>query len=1064
MPVPGHFHSIRTTRLARSRVSIWAARCVCRIGWVAVAAGCTSASSSRDSHDSDLVTRLARLNLARKVEPRLSVPTTFTACVATRQSDEGVRFDCSRGGRDLRTPSAVLQLARQAASRVQSDLDPAAMHAAALVDLMWASAGGIPLERSVSYLRTVTDLLDRPVGAFVDLAAALLVRAERQGSIRDVVEAIEMAERALELNPDNVSARFNLALGLDRLGLDGQARAAWESYLQVDSTSGWADEARARLETPAASRVPMAARPTSWGSNSEVASYAEAQPTEAMLWGWDDVLGAWGTAVLAGDTVRAREHLAAARALGTAVERRNGEASLIDAVRAIDSAAVRATALRALAIGHREYAAGRAAYAADDNREAEQAFERAYQAGRRSRPLAAWASYSRGSPLVYLGRLDVSEASVRRAVMLADTLRHPSVAARARWVLATTLLRQGRYEESLRLARAAETLFRRTGERENLGAVQTIIVDNERHVGDPVRTFEAIGEAIRTLRSFRRSEWLHNALYTAGEYTARDALPRAARRIHDEDVLVSDGNPNPVYGAEARIARARVHAAAANRRAAKADLAASRGIVERLPSGPREWFRADLRLAEAHSALATDQGPARTSLDSALAYWRSQQHVSRVAPVLLARAEAALAAGDVAGGTADFDRALALLDAQGASTESVELRSSLLNSARQVVNRLVMLKVSAGEANEALADLERARLSLGPAGGRWRTAARTTPLARPGEVVVNYALIGDTLLAWTIVGRDVELFRDTIDRAALGRTVERVRASLEIRAGDDRALRDLAALYDWLVRPIERRLDLGARLVVIADGEIGGVPFAALRDTAGERYLVEGHTIRFSGSLRDAVLRPRGADGGGSRALLVADPAFEAREFPGLARLPGARGEVEAISPRYSGAQVLAGGDATRPAFESALAEAGMVHYAGHALFDDARPERSMLVLAGGASADDGGALTAAEIVRLDLRRVRLVVLSGCETSRPRTGSNGFAGLTEGLLAAGVGGVVGSLWRVNDQLTRTLMIEFHDAYRRRDDGAEALRDAQLRLLRSSAAAPHAWAPFRYVGA
>jgi hypothetical protein len=53
---------------------------------------------------------------------------------------------------------------------------------------------------------------------YTDLAAALLVRAERHQTPRDLVEAIEVADLALELKPRNEAARFNLALGLERLG------------------------------------------------------------------------------------------------------------------------------------------------------------------------------------------------------------------------------------------------------------------------------------------------------------------------------------------------------------------------------------------------------------------------------------------------------------------------------------------------------------------------------------------------------------------------------------------------------------------------------------------------------------------------------------------------------------------------------------------------------------------------------------------------------------------------------------------------------------------------------
>jgi CHAT domain-containing protein len=114
-----------------------------------------------------------------------------------------------------------------------------------------------------------------------------------------------------------------------------------------------------------------------------------------------------------------------------------------------------------------------------------------------------------------------------------------------------------------------------------------------------------------------------------------------------------------------------------------------------------------------------------------------------------------------------------------------------------------------------------------------------------------------------------------------------------------------------------------------------------------------------------------------------------------------------------------------------------------------------------------GGRLGSAEIAGMDLRGVRLVVLSACQTLRGRQGrSGGFAGLAGAFLSAGAGGVVGTVWQVEDGSTQPLMAEFHRAWRASGDGAGALRQAQLHLLRSADPAlrnPAAWAAFRYTG-
>jgi CHAT domain-containing protein len=98
---------------------------------------------------------------------------------------------------------------------------------------------------------------------------------------------------------------------------------------------------------------------------------------------------------------------------------------------------------------------------------------------------------------------------------------------------------------------------------------------------------------------------------------------------------------------------------------------------------------------------------------------------------------------------------------------------------------------------------------------------------------------------------------------------------------------------------------------------------------------------------------------------------------------------------------------------------------------------------------------------------VRVVVLSACQTLRAGSGrSGGFAGFAGALVGAGVGGVLGSMWRVDDELTAAVMHGFHRHYRRTGDAPRALRDAQLRMLHSSDPAlrsPAAWAGFRYAG-
>ena len=59
--------------------------------------------------------------------------------------------------------------------------------------------------------------------------------------------ALELLERALALDRGFLRAQYTKAMSLQRLGRAGEAREAWQRYLELDSTSAWAHEARRQL-------------------------------------------------------------------------------------------------------------------------------------------------------------------------------------------------------------------------------------------------------------------------------------------------------------------------------------------------------------------------------------------------------------------------------------------------------------------------------------------------------------------------------------------------------------------------------------------------------------------------------------------------------------------------------------------------------------------------------------------------------------------------------------------------------------------------------------------------
>jgi CHAT domain-containing protein len=257
-------------------------------------------------------------------------------------------------------------------------------------------------------------------------------------------------------------------------------------------------------------------------------------------------------------------------------------------------------------------------------------------------------------------------------------------------------------------------------------------------------------------------------------------------------------------------------------------------------------------------------------------------------------------------------------------------------------------------------------------------------------------------------------------------------------------------LYTDLWAPIARWLpaNAGSRVTVVPHGPLFACPFAALRDARG-RYLIERHTLHYAGSgavLLEAAERAA-QTAPDPRALVVADPVLGARN-PRLASLPAARAEARAIERTLAmPSDVLVGAAASEPRVRELLPSASVAHFATHALVRDDDPLGSHLVLGrGGDGSNQDGELSASEVAAMTTR-ARLVVLGACRSARGPVSSDGIAGLTRAFMAAGAPSVVATLWDVVDEPTSRLMRGFYRAYADGRPRDEALRSAQLAVLK-----------------
>jgi CHAT domain-containing protein/tetratricopeptide (TPR) repeat protein len=373
---------------------------------------------------------------------------------------------------------------------------------------------------------------------------------------------------------------------------------------------------------------------------------------------------------------------------------------------------------------------------------------------------------------------------------------------------------------------------------------------------------------------------------------------------------------------------------------------------------------------------------------------------------------------------------------------------------------------------------------------------RHMPPSQPpeGAHYVAYVLKHEGEPQWVELGR----------AAPTDAGIARLRGALRNPAGAD--VSKLArSLDESLMRPVRRLLGDRRRVFISPEGSLNLLPFCALLDERG-RYLVEDYTFIYLSSGRD-LLRLRAPSPSRGGPLVIADPAFDAsppggevqpRADADAQRVPGgeyfshltdAAEEARAIGSVLAGAKVLTGDSATESALKQ-VSGPSILHIATHGFFRSyesqtplgvaateggASPStasrydspllRSGLALAGAnrlrGGGDEDGILTALEASGLDLWGTKLVVLSACETGLGDVlEGEGVYGLRRALALAGAESQVMTLWTVNGDATRDLMVRYYGRLKAGEGRGDALRQVQLELLGTEKRChPYFWAGF-----
>lgn len=968
----------------------------------------------------------------------------------------------ARYGSTVERDAAFRRRLDQARDRARYRSSPATW--SSLRSEAWLSLAGDPDERWKALLSLEAAIASYPRSAEVwsDLAAVRYSLALEQDEPSALLPALDAAERALEIDPNQLDALFNRALCLQELGIWRAAKETWENYLEEDSSSGWADEARRYLLKIA---LP---NPDDWphetleaaarsGDQAAVRTLVEQYRSPSRRWLEEKILPGWGGAVLRGES--AEDRLQAARTIAAAYAELSGDTLYRQAVEVLVGAA--GARRLELAAAHQKFG------------EAVEAVDR-YEAVARAKALLEAASSGWGeSPFAW-------RAELKKAVVAARELDHedvldllrrlrenlrvqsPNLLGEAYWLEGTTYKYQNQLVEAADAYGRAWSQFESAGEIDPKAGIENLQAELLAALGQYGEVWRRLQGPLTETARIHQAKRLYD-IYSAAAISAGTAgYPRVGLLFQRELEPVLEANPT--YSVDSALWRARFLHVLGREAQAYDQLTEARTRLSSVPEGTsRQGLEAEIRSVEGDLEAVANPAAAVVSFEETLDFYRKRgkRVLEKSAWLQLGRAYRRL--GNASAARRAWQESVGLTEKERSQLEE-EDRSALLDNDRESFAELTSLEFDSGDPLQALdwSERRRGRTLLDRMADS--TGGEGAPVLSIEEIrqqlprdltVIEYAAVGGRWVAWVITSqgvRGVDLRQRERD---LARRVQRWSADIQLEVHWSSLQPEAMALYRDLIRPLN--LPAGGDWVIATDGALKDLPFAALFD--GQSFLIEQHGISMAPSANlwlRARQRNRSLPAPGSAplpALVLGNPAPDPEDR--TPPLPHAESEAIEVAGFYRVSPFLQGA-ATRALFLTKAAASEIIQVSGHARTRPESPLDSALLLA-------GKNLTLREIQDLHLDRTRLVVLSACGTaSGPSRGGEGAESLARAFLAAGVPGVVATLWDVRDRSTSELVTEFHRQLRRTGDARQALRQAQLSFVKSERPVA-AWAAFQLIG-
>lgn len=943
-----------------------------------------------------------------------------------------------------------------------------------------------------------------------DLAAALLElgkaeRSDDQGRAAESFgQSLQHVNDALQLNNSLLEALFNRGLLLEQLLLLPAAEEAWRTYLQKDSTSAWAAEARRHLQiledqrnqasgtssklheeflrayanqnhdlawtAVARSRSRMGNRIierllTEYLDAAAEERDAEAAERLAMLKFAGDVEAERNGDLYTGDlasfyekiTAPQRERVAYARRLSAAGLESYDQSEFDVAIKLYTDALREFKALHSPEALFAESWLGYCELRRDGIR-ARARFERlaATYEDRGYKSLHAQAIHAQSDALTDVSELSKVLELAGQALKMSEAIQDDSTRLRCFQQFVSMNLKFGKYVDSLRHGLAALEISQSfLHEPKLIWTFYHEMALTFQRLGLPVAALEF---EFRALELAKQSGW---PFIIVRSYTQLGLLYEAQG---DYRRAISNGELALAEGQKVRDEKSRLT------------------IVSHATMRLGHFYR---QAREFKTAVAQYDNALQMFEQLNLGVFRYETHKGKF--IALAGAD------ETAGATEELNEALALFEEYRLKIQEERNRNSFFDVGQDIYD--LAIDFAYNKLNDPVkafdfAEQSRARSLLGylkqspqvidDGHGPDLQHASVPRAAGFGELkdhlpervqILQYSLGNDKLFAWIVKQNSIESREIPVSKQQLDEHIFRFVKQLTHNAVTNETIAASEELHRILIGHVEQFLDSDKELYIVPDKALVQLPFSALRSADG-KFLVERFALAFAPSTNVFVACTKSArlkaGVNVERALAVGNPNFSSKRFPDLHHLPAAEREAREVASFYESLPLL-GQDAREDRVKSAMRNVDVIHLAAHFVVEQNSPMLSKLLLASDSGRErSDGVLEVSEIYEMKLAHVRLAVLSACQTGVEKTyQGEGAMSIARSFISAGVPVVVATLWPVESESTSELMIKFH-RYRKVGglSTVAALRKAQLEMISSTDQArstPSGWASFVTVG-